>query len=273
MLNLDFIKQLEDPYYLPPREEVLVQTKKWLWDELDKYDRKEGKIWCEIITQELIEMLSSHLSSHIEWNNIIKILEVWAGNGKLAYFLQKNLNQKCADAFDYLAVDYWLDERKNSLPIVQNIYAQDALNAYKPNIIIASWLDFHPYNLLPPEFRSKLDKFVSSPNKWESSLEEKEMCNLYNEKRSGPDITHYRRNTPSVKEYILIWPFSCTWDLEKTYGLHFLSKDPLENPVWLQDWFIKTKLDIPTYNRTNLLFWFGSEKENSEVYSFKRKNI
>jgi hypothetical protein len=43
-----------------------------------------------------------------------------------------------------------------------------------------------------------------------------------------------------------------------------------ENPLFKQDLFTKKELDIPTMNRVNLMFGFKDQKENSQIFSFKR---
>jgi hypothetical protein len=100
------------------------------------------------------------------------------------------------------------------------------------------------------------------------------------------DITHDWRQNSHIKEYILIWTTILTWDQHKTYGykketipysmydrysIQDLEKLRMEeHPLFMNDWFTKHELNIPTLNRANLKHGFHKKQDNSQVFSFVR---
>lgn len=285
MQSSEYLQKLEDPLYLPSRDEISLECIKWLSRILQRYDRKSWKIWYEIITKDLIEWLSKHLGAHATWETAIKIVEVWAGNGKLARFLNASLQKSYPHVFDYHAVDNQDEDWSNISPIVENMAMQEAVDTYKPQIIIASRLKMHPFNLLPNWFLPRMTELVNKYSSKNISNQEKEersnLSKLWIEKDNGPDITHYRRQYPTLKEYILIWPVGSVWDdrcIKKIYWCEnhfddFLDLDDfkdLPNPSFAADWFKKTKLSIFTMNKVTAMYGFRNREDYSEVYSFKR---
>lgn len=292
MDNLEYIKQLEDLTYLPSREEIIQQCKKWLYHIfMDTYDRSKNVLEHEFVTKELIEWLTNHVIASYPHEQKVDILEIYAGNGKLAYHMQKSLQEKCWDMFTYRAVDNWDDTRKNTSSLVQNMNHTQWIDIYKPDIIFASRLPFHPYNMLPKWFQETLyalsfDRHLRNLTE-EQKIEYDDMNKIYWSAERGNDITHYRRQNTKIQEYILIGNTSSTWDKEKTYGYtgaYFsdadykrYGKEDLENlrmqknPLFQQDWFLRQELDIPTMNRYNSMCGFQDVKDNSQVFSFKRQ--
>lgn len=268
-MSLDYIKKLEDPYYLPSIHEVVFEVNKnQLWSLL-----KRSNVWYEIVTQDLIQWLISHLSVYKTSKDKIKILELGAWQGKLAHFLKQSLSDLYDNLFEIRAVDNnnelsW----ENQLPIVEDIDMNDVVSSYEPNIIISSWLASHPDNILLKWF---MGKFLSDGLSSDVLFS---MNKLYMETSDGFDITHYRRTFPSVKEYILIWPISGCWSLEKTHWYKYWvfwesPYIPVDIPIWTKDWFVKNKLDIPTISILDCHSGFGNILKKSKVYSFKKKAI
>jgi len=264
-MNLDFEKKLKDPYYLPSRGEVLSEIEK---DDLSSL--RPSDVWYEIITQELIQWLASHFSAYTSSNDIIKILEIGSWQGRLAHFLKQSLLELYDNLFEVRAIDNNNQSWQKQLPIVEDSDMNEAISSYESNIIIVSWLTPHPDNILPKWF---MDSRLRNPHI--SPQEENNMTSIWNKAKDGHDITYNRRQTPSVMEYILIWPISQSWDLEQTHGYkRWVRWDspyiPINPPIREKDWFIRNKLDIPTINVLNCIGSNDDKRRNSEVYSFTR---
>ncbi len=290
MEKSEYLKKLEDPTYLPSREEVFQQCREWLCHVfMDHYERSKGKIEHEFVTQELVQWLMNHLENYLDQERV-SLLEVCAGNGRLAYHMQKSLQEKYWDKFSYHAVDNWDQNRENKLPIVENIDNDQWLEKYNPDIILCSRLPLHPYDRLPKGFTDKFDELKYREHK--NDQEEKELGEMYIvfwTVYNWNDITYYWRQNPNIKEYILIWKTSSNWDGEKTHwykdGGHIPkyiheshTKEVWErmyadkNALFRQDWFTKKELNIPTMNRINAMYGFKDTRDNSQIFSFKRDN-
>lgn len=290
MNSKEYLQKLEDPTYLPSREEIFEQCRKGLsYVFMDKYERSAGKVEYEFVTKELVEWLTNHLMGYAnEEKNTI--LEVCAGNGKLAYHISKALKEKCWDVFTYHAVDNWDDNWKSKLSIVKNMDNSQWLREYNPNIIICSRLPLHPSNMLPAGFQRKFNELSFKDQHYLTDQEQTdyiEMNKVYLLALHWNDITYSWRQNSNVKEYILIWRTSGTWDINKT---HWYKKDTYisgsyydcyskaeiealfsdEHALFKQDWFIRKELDIPTMNRMNVMFGFEDQRDNSQIFSFSR---
>lgn len=287
MEQSDYIHKLENISYLPSLRDIVDACNSWLCRIFSfAYDFSQWKLEHEIITKELVEWLTIHLGKYSN-NKKVVILEVCAGNGKLAYHMQQSLKEQYWDIFTYHAVDNWDQNRENTLSIVENIDNKEWIATYAPDIIISSRLPFHPYNILPKWFQKRLYELTSRGILTEQEQEEYDaMRALYLPASRGNDITYDWRQNSHVKEYILIWSTSRTWDEHKTYGYkkesipyrmydsysaEYLEKMRMEDtPLFMQDWFTKHELAIPTLNRYNLEYGFGKKQDNSQIFSFVR---
>lgn len=287
MEQSDYIRKLEDLRCLLSRKDIIEACNDWLSHVFAlAYDFSNGKIEHEIITKELIEWLTTYLGKYSDRNKVV-VLEVCAGNGKLAYYLQQSLKERYWNVFDYYAVDNWDSNRENKLSIVENIDNMQWIITYAPDIVISSRLPFHPYNILPRGFQKRLYELTSKKKLTDQEQQEyDEMRVLYLPAMRWNDITYYRRQTPNINEYILIGNTSLTWDENKTYWYKKesipysmydrYSTEDLENlrmedtPLFMKDWFTKHELLIPTLNRANLQHGFDKKQDNSQIFSFVR---
>lgn len=265
-MDTNYIKKLEDPYYLPPRDEVLSEISKNSYPCL--HSASCAKLWYEVITQDLIQWLTSHLSSYVSKNTSTKILEVCAWQGRLAHFLKQSLLELYGNLFEVRAIDNGLQSWEVQLPIVENLSMDEAIATYKPNIIIASWLPMHPHNLLSDEFLSRFDALKrKNPKTSEENIELSQLFIKFQEICHGPDITASRRKNPELQEYLLIWPVAQVWLSTAIKKIHGCS---LATPEFSQDGFERKKLPISCVNTWNLESWFADADYLSEVYSFTR---
>lgn len=99
----------------------------------------------DILTREYVERFANYLTRRIaEIRNQhqlekVAILEVGAGDGRLAHFLKAALREKAGDTFKLVAVDDKSWPEKEMFPVVQVDFRQ-ALDEYHPQIVISSWM-------------------------------------------------------------------------------------------------------------------------------------
>lgn len=291
MVFYDYLRKLSDINYLPSIDEVRFENDKRIKDHdyrNSPNSHTRNNVWFEVITKELIASLSVYLGSYVKPNTPVKILEVGAWNGKLIHHLQKTLQELYENIFAVYAVDNNQFGMSPSSPIVERISDKDAIKKYRPNIIIAANLSWHPYTLLPRDFQEKmrnvqswLSTHLDSDFQYLLKKEQEELDTLFAEKEKEPDLTYYWRQHSFVQEYLLIWSVISRWSLEQTFWLKAIrnSEDEIESfeeipsPLFAKEWFIKTKLDIPSINREELSYPpydFEEWAHGSKVYSFTR---
>ena len=255
---IEYVKKLQDITYLPSFKDVMEQSRQGL-NKLLLGSNWGYELEYEIVTQELVWWLINHLLPYADKERSV-ILELCAGNGKLAYHMNQSLQKKHGNTFKYYAIDNWDIIRKNGASCVEEIDNVDAIKKYNPDVIVCSWLPFHPYTLLSQEFHNTYNALSS---RWYDHLEtdEKkvliEMDRIRDEKESWHDETYEWRQNPHLKEYILI-------------GL--VDKTLHHKAFWFTqaDWFTKKELPITTINYHDVLTWLVHFQYHSQVFSFKR---
>jgi len=130
--------------FLPKTSETKIILKK-IKDDWFSITR-ELKIF-ELWTEEYVNNLGNYLYNRIlelekEYKKEIVILEIWAGNWRLSYFLNKHLLKKNIK-YKVLAIDDFSWELNVDFNNVENISCEKAIEKYKPDIILFSWM---PYN-------------------------------------------------------------------------------------------------------------------------------
>jgi hypothetical protein len=69
------------------------------------------------------------------------LIEVGAGNGRLSHFIREKLNTTHKGKFKLIATDDTSWDIANQFPVMKIDYT-DAINLYKPAIIISSWMPY-----------------------------------------------------------------------------------------------------------------------------------
>ncbi len=109
-----------------------------LWAQI--YD--SGRMPHELLTKEYVEGLTSYLKAraakYSTENGFVRILEVGAGDGQLAYFLTRGLRER---NIEYIATDSdeWGISKMRTASAVEVLDYQAAIEMYDPDILIASW--------------------------------------------------------------------------------------------------------------------------------------
>jgi len=73
------------------------------------------------------------------------ILEVGAGRGTISRHVSKNINRKIILTDDYSWWDNINNKEKIECPDVIKVNYKDAIDTYKPDLIIASWIPYGAY--------------------------------------------------------------------------------------------------------------------------------
>lgn len=141
-------EKLRDPKYLPSGREIIgafppggdYYKARREWDE---FCRDEQHPVFEFLNQEYIEALANYLEQRTKElkatrDESVIILEVGAGDGRLAHFLEQELNEKGLDV-KMIATDNGEKGIKPVFP-VERLNYKEALQKYKPTIVICSWM-------------------------------------------------------------------------------------------------------------------------------------
>jgi hypothetical protein len=208
-------QKLNDPKYLPSLAELrdvfpIADMNKIFATEAEK--KRQNERWeryvgddrfmkREIITKEYIKKLGDYLIGRAADGDSAIILELGAGDGRLAHFLREYFISAGQTTIQYFAVDNQSgargEEESGGEPpvfLVEETDVAEALKKYSPKIVIAAWMPI------------------------------------------GTDWTKQIRDTKSVEEYILIGhPYDevCgsrwdTWGIDKN-NLHAGIAAPYEN--------------------------------------------
>jgi len=98
----------------------------------------------EILTKEFINEFGKYLAARIksiekEKGQLVRIVEVGAGDGMLAHFLREKLADLSQENFELIATDK-SPQGYNKEYIVEEMDYQTALDKLKPDIVISSWM-------------------------------------------------------------------------------------------------------------------------------------
>lgn len=139
---------LRDPAHLPTHDEINLAFRPSKSSWLEWYDfcfDAQDSVY-EFLNKEYLTALSSYLAERskqlgINLEQPITILEVGAGSGRLSYFLGQMLEEKMTGRFKIIATDNGSQEIKPQFP-VEKIDYKEALEKYRPTIVIASWMPY-----------------------------------------------------------------------------------------------------------------------------------
>ncbi len=147
-----FPKWCSTATYLPTIEEIDSLPVHWNCNKDDFI--YHNPLWTpfQVLNDRFISWLSEELLNKINsfWKDNIKILEVWAWNGRLTYFLKQNLLMRdIKKSVELIATDdlswhskddpyIWVRNIKN-IP-VENQDVEYAVTENNPDIIISSWM-------------------------------------------------------------------------------------------------------------------------------------
>lgn len=230
-------EKLQDPHYLPTREEIF-HTFKSL-EEWRAFCNDEKHLIFEALNQEYLDALSDYFLQRAKdfgatENKPLIILEVGAGDGRLTYFLQQKIKEQELNKIKIIATN--LNSKQWQIaPVfsVENINQKNALQKYQPKIVICSWM--------PP----------------------------------GKDWTKDFRAVDSVKEYILIGETdsNCCGHRWLTWGNALYSK---KNPLYKDEGFERIDLkEISKKQICKTDMWKleedGYNFTHSHTVSFRRK--
>lgn len=145
--DIGFYEHLLEPSFLPTMAQIISafvapdgQDDNDAWVKFVSNSNK----YYDILNLEYINTLADYLSSRAKElgakpQKPITILEVGAGNGRLAHFLRQRLNP---DSIIYIASDSEIGEIKHLFedePMAPMDY-KDALQTYHPGIVICEWM-------------------------------------------------------------------------------------------------------------------------------------
>ncbi len=146
-------EKLRDLNYLPTREDVYNVFEHYDNTDINFGDRKRAwNSFCNAIEPPIFEFFNegyiNALGDYII-NRLMKmqdlnnkpftVLEIGAGDGRLAHFLQKKLNDEMPDKIKVVASDTGSWKIEPTFP-VENLSNREALENYKPQIVICSWM-------------------------------------------------------------------------------------------------------------------------------------
>ncbi len=139
-------EMLKDLQFLPSRRDIL----RAFGEDTDAWNRfcvnrdKNGqRLFFELLNTEFIDGLSGYLQTIGERFGVtdrpLTVLEVGAGNGRLAHFLKERLDK---NKVSYIATDpgFWGYDNIFPSDSVEKLDYEHALKAYKPDVVIASWM-------------------------------------------------------------------------------------------------------------------------------------
>ena len=257
-------EKLMDLTYLPSREEIF---KVFDPDALTRDDDLKDEWWhfvndpdhrmYEILNKEYLNDFGNYLASRIKElggtkEKPLEILELGAGDGRLAHFLKIELDKRVTEEYKYITTDSqtWvtdrpltgrdIDEDKRTyavtptFPIDYKLDADEAMKKFNPDIVIVSWMP------------------------------------------SKVDFTEAIRKNKSVKEYLLIgWPYDdVCGDMGKTWGVWARYKEDEAEPTEFEkDGFEDIPLEEVSKNQIGKGFddFYTRMCHPSETVSFRKK--
>lgn len=141
-----------NPHHLPSLEDISSLPKTWNWSFDDFKHHNPFWMQFQVLNDEFVTSLSEQLLREISllWQSDVTLLEVWAWNGRLAYFLNKKmLEASVKERVKLIAIDDYSRDKAQDLYIfmkkidwipVEEIDVIKAVDSYKPDIIISSWM-------------------------------------------------------------------------------------------------------------------------------------
>lgn len=153
-------QKLLDPQHLPTVAEVKNCISRYSTIDdvfcIQKFCDRAPHALYEIFTREFINTFAGYLSKRADdlgatWDKPLTIVEVCAGNGRLTHFLNAELRDRGIVNVSIIATDNSADQIKPAFH-VENLEAKLALEKYKPQIVICSWMSCGLD--LTPEFRA-----------------------------------------------------------------------------------------------------------------------
>ena len=140
------LEHLADPLVLPSYQAVAEAFRGQTQGEYEFWSFCNFAPSFEVLTKEYVEDLASYLLNRINQFQGIgisepRILEIAAGDGRLAYFLQTSFVESQREDVRIIAIDdrSWKQPIKNHFPVEQMSY-QEALLKIRPHIVICSWM-------------------------------------------------------------------------------------------------------------------------------------
>ncbi|MBM4401765.1 MAG: hypothetical protein FJ044_00775 [Candidatus Cloacimonetes bacterium] len=144
-------EKLGNAYYLPLHREILTVFARCgdcddyykLCGEWHRFCRDEKHPVFEFLNQEYIEALTNYLEQRTKElqktvSELITILEVGAGDGRLTHFLGQKLEEK-GISVKMIATDTGEEGVESVFP-VETLSYKEALRKYNPTIVIACWM-------------------------------------------------------------------------------------------------------------------------------------
>jgi hypothetical protein len=196
-----------DPEYLPSIEDFKAfkdSSNRWIANRSSVADDSEratsdpshqwrefveqpGFAKFEILTREYVHEFANYLATqakalHRTEKHPLRIVEVGAGNGRMAHFIREELARQKNRSIEYIATEpgYWRGQDNTGIyyPIIP-LDAEEALTTYRPDVVIMSWMP--PEQDFTPLFReAKVSEYiligvdrhepgiVGMPESWES---------------------------------------------------------------------------------------------------------
>lgn len=152
-------KKLRDPNFLPTHEQITKAFTHWRQWHQFCFD-KERPVF-EFFNEEHLTALADYFVGKIKEHGAseerpLVILEIGAGNGRLAHFLQQKLEERAPRQTKVIATDSgaWLSVQRD-FPVEQ-LQHDEAMEKYRPDIVICSWI---PYK---KDFSKDIRKFDST---------------------------------------------------------------------------------------------------------------
>jgi hypothetical protein len=144
------LELLKDPTHLPTHEEIRAALPS-LSTEYGRQAVDDGdffKIYSkgaafEILNEEFVAALGDYIANHVhakESNEPFVILELGAGNGRLAHFLDQDLGRRMPGRVKVIATDNGENAINAIFDNVKEMDYKQALQTYKPNLVIVSWM-------------------------------------------------------------------------------------------------------------------------------------
>lgn len=146
----ELLEKLKNPSYLPTSKDIFNAFSFGKIDdsfknELFKLCFDEKNPIFEFLNEEFLNSLGDYLSKRVESfgatkDRPITILEVGAGNGRLSHFLQQKLKERISREEIKIIVTDSGEAGIRPIFSVEKLNHKEALEKYKPQIVICSWM-------------------------------------------------------------------------------------------------------------------------------------
>lgn len=137
------VEKLYDLAYLPAHEE-LTEALKTIKNGSGWVKFTDHYIGMELLNKEFIRALSDHIVLALGLENdqdgrVFTVLEVGAGNGRLAHFVKQELDLRFPNKVKVIASDSGEYGYESIFP-VEKLDCEAALEKYKPQMVICAWM-------------------------------------------------------------------------------------------------------------------------------------